>query len=76
MYFLDNRRHNTPHVHVRYQGTEAVFSISDSQILEGEFPPGKRRLVEAWIEIHREELLVNWELACEGRPVFRVEPLR
>ena len=76
MYFLDNRRHHAPHVHVQYQGDEAVITIDSSELLEGSLPPGKLKLVQAWIEIHREELMANWKLACEGQSVFKIEPLR
>lgn len=69
MYFLDNKRHKLPHIHVRYQEKEAVFSIPDGQLLEGELPSGKIRLVHAWIEIHREELMADWALAAQ-RPAY------
>ena len=34
------------------------------------------RLVQAWIEIHQEELMANWKLAVNGRQVYRIEPLK
>lgn len=55
---------------------EAVFAIGSAEILAGDLPPAKRRLVLAWIEIHREELLADWKLASEGQETFRIEPLR
>ena len=76
MYFLNNRRHHRPHVHARYQDDEAVVAIDDSELLEGELPPGKMRLVQAWIEIHRDELLADWQLAVSGQQPFKIEPLR
>jgi hypothetical protein len=76
MYFLDNRRHNLPHVHVRYQDDEAVIAIATSDVLEGKLPPGKMRLVQAWMEIHRDELLADWQLAVTGQQPFKIEPLR
>jgi hypothetical protein len=76
MYFIDNRRHHRPHIHVRYQDDEAVFAIDDGTILEGELPPGKMRLVQAWIEIHQDELSADWQLAVSGQPLFKIEPLR
>ena len=45
-------------------------------MLEGSLKKNKMKLVQAWIEIHREELMANWELASEGQMVFRIEPLR
>lgn len=76
LYFFDNRQHKLPHIHVRYQGYEAVFSISDGALMEGQLPLGKTRLVQAWIEIHKEELLADWELASTGHEIFKIEPLR
>jgi len=35
MYYLDNKQHKQPHIHVKYQDEEAVISIFDGQLLEG-----------------------------------------
>ncbi|MCX6999974.1 MAG: DUF4160 domain-containing protein [Candidatus Sumerlaeota bacterium] len=59
MYFIDSKRHRLPHIHVRYQNDEAVFSIPDGRLLEGRLPTGKTKLLLAWIEIHQEELMAN-----------------
>jgi len=63
MYYLDNKQHNLPHIHVKYQDEEAVISISDGVLLEGSLKTNKMKLVQAWIEIHKDELFANWELA-------------
>ena len=76
MYYLDNKQHKLPHIHVKYQETEAVFSISDGEVIEGELKSNKRKLVEAWIEIHKEDLMANWELAVNGKNIFRIDPLK
>lgn len=76
MYFYDDKQHHVPHLHADYAGSRAVFSIPDANVLAGEMPAGKARLVQAWIEIHRDELLANWELAVDGEEVFRIEPLK
>ncbi|WP_237560283.1 DUF4160 domain-containing protein [Ferriphaselus sp. R-1] len=39
-------------------------------------PVAKAKLVAAWIEIHRESLLADWELAVNGEAPFPIEPLR
>jgi hypothetical protein len=44
--------------------------------LEGQLPSGKKKLVSAWLEIHGDELMADWELAVEGRQPFKLEPLR
>lgn len=76
MYYFDNRRHHLPHIHVKYQDQEIVLSIPEGDLLEGELSRSKLRLVQAWIEIHRDDLMADWVLASQGQEVFRIEPLR
>ncbi|HEX8567302.1 MAG TPA: DUF4160 domain-containing protein [Pyrinomonadaceae bacterium] len=76
MYYFDNRQHQLAHIHVQYSGEEAVISIPDGNVIEGSIRANKLKLVQAWIEIHREDLMANWELAVNGQQVFRIEPLR
>jgi hypothetical protein len=74
-YYFDNRRHHLPHIHVKYQDQEVVLSVPEGDVLEGELGRGKMKLVQAWIEIHQDELLADWELASNGEVVFRIDPL-
>lgn len=74
--FEDNERHNLPHIHVRYSGAKASVAIDDGQVLAGSFPPKQLKMVQAWIEIHKDELLADWELAVSGEQPFPIEPLR
>jgi hypothetical protein len=76
MYYFDNRQHHQPHIHVRYAEEEAVIAIPDGNVLEGTMRSNKMKLVQAWIEIHRDELMANWELAVNGQEVFKIEPLK
>ncbi len=76
MYFKDNRQHNKPHIHARYQGDEAIFTIPDGELLEGNIPNSKMRLVQAWIELHKDELVANWELTVSGEQPYKIDPLR
>lgn len=76
MYFMDNKQHNKPHIHARYQGNEAVFTIPDGELLEGNIPNSKVRLVQAWIELHKDELIANWELTLSGEQPYKIDPLR
>lgn len=75
MYF-GPKEHNPPHVHASYQGQNASFKIEDGKILVGDFPRRQAKLVDAWIEIHREELMANWGLCQGGDEPFPVDPLR
>jgi hypothetical protein len=76
MYYFDNRKHHQPHIHVQYGEEEAVILIPDGNIIEGSIRTAKLKLVQAWVEIHQDELMANWRLAIDGQPVFKVEPLK
>ena len=53
-----------------------MFSIEDGELLAGKFPKNKTRLVHTWIEIHRDELNADWELAVNSEEVFKIDPLK
>ncbi|MDD4964928.1 MAG: DUF4160 domain-containing protein [Gallionella sp.] len=76
MLFMDTQQHHLPHLQLEYQGMKAVVSIPDGNLLEGELPNKKLRLVQAWIAIHEEELMADWALAVRGEAVFPIDPLR
>ena len=76
IFYEDNDRHHLPHIHVRYSGEKASVSIEDGNILAGTLPPRQLKLLQAWIEIHKDELYADWELAVSGEEPFRIEPLR
>ncbi|MBS1620215.1 MAG: DUF4160 domain-containing protein [Bacteroidetes bacterium] len=76
MYYLDTRKLRLPHIHVKYGEKEAVYQIPDGNLLEGSLPANKEKLLWAWIEIHKEDLMANWDLAVSGNKVFTIEPLK
>ncbi len=68
-------KHHLPHIHVICGEEESVFSL-DGELIEGTISASKKKLVEAWIEIHKEELMANWKLLDEGEQSFKIEPLK
>jgi hypothetical protein len=76
MYYLDNKQHNQPHIHANYGEFDIVISIPDGEILEGEIPNKKLKLILAWIEIHKEDLMADWKLASNGDMPHKIIPLR
>ena len=76
MYFFDNDKHHLPHNQVKYGEFTCVVSIVDSEVLQGELPHNKLKSVWARIELHRDELMANWELAINGKELFDIEPLQ
>lgn len=75
MFFYDTDKHKMPHIHAEYQGEVCVYSIPEGDILAGHLPSKKHKLVVAWIEIHREDLMADWELAVNGQTTFPIKGL-
>ena len=75
MYKENDAKHKTPHIHAEYSGDEVTMDF-DGKVIEGEIPNNKLILLEAWVEIHKEDLQANWELISSGEKVFRIDPLR
>ena len=76
MYLLDDKQHNLPHIRIVYAEHEATISIADGSVLGGHLPRKQLKLVQAWIEIHTEELAADWSLAVSGQAPYKIEPLR
>lgn len=76
MMFEQGERHHLPHIHVRYAGQKASVAIQDGAVLAGDFPSKQLKMVQAWIEIHKDELLADWELALAGEQPYPIAPLQ
>jgi len=61
---------------VRYQGQKASVAIEDGSVLAGEIPSRQLKMVQVWVDLHRDELLADWELAVAGDEPFRIAPLQ
>ncbi len=75
MFFRDNEKHKLPHIHAEYQGHVGVYSIPDGELLAGSLPINKQKLVIAWIEIRKDELMADWNLAVNGQKIFTIKGL-
>lgn len=67
--------HNPPHFHAEYAGYKALVDIQEGIIFRGNLPSRQLKIVLAWCEIHRDELMQNWELARDEKPLNRINPL-
>ena len=75
MYLIDNDCPNLPHFHAKYAEFEASIGIEDGEVLAGELPRKQLRLVQAWLELHRDELQADWDLAVAGENPYKINPL-
>jgi hypothetical protein len=75
MYREAGEPHNSPHFHAHYQEDVAIYAIRPIEILAGSLPLRQQRFVEAWAELHQEELLRDWNLLVSGHRPLPIEPL-
>jgi hypothetical protein len=61
-----------PHIHVEYQGFEALVDIKTGQVSKGRLPAKVAAIVKEWCHNHEHELLVNWEKAQSFEPLERI----
>ena len=69
------RDHNPPHIHVEYQDNKVIIGL-DGEIIEGKMPKKQLRLVQAWMELHRDEVEANWKLAQNKDELYKIAPLK
>jgi len=72
--FMNFNEHNPPHFHARYGDFEITIEIFTG-ITEGKFPKRALHLVYEWYEIHKTELLENWELMRTTGEFRKIQPL-
>jgi Domain of unknown function (DUF4160) len=75
MFSEPSARHRRSHFHAYYQEHVAVFSISPIALVAGSLPKRQQRLVEAWAELHQEELISDWQLLQNGKTPAPIQPL-
>ena len=75
MYFNDNDKHHLPHLHAEYAEYDCVFDF-DGNLLSGNIPEKKKKMIEVWINIHQEELKSLWILMQEYNQFFKIDPLK
>ena len=72
MYYDD---HNPPHFHAEYNGNKAIVEIDGVRVIKGALPSKQLKLILAWCVLHQDELMQNWELAKDNKPLNKFNPL-
>ncbi len=72
MYYND---HAPPHFHAKCGSSEIKVSLETGKTIAGRFPPRAERLVLEWHALHKNELVEDWRLAGQRKPLNKIEPL-
>jgi uncharacterized protein DUF4160 len=69
-------QHHVPHFHACYHDDVGIFSVDPVELIAGSLPRRQQRLVEAWAELHQNDLVADWEMLQQGRAPRPIEPLK
>ena len=66
--------HNPPHFHIKYQDYEAIMTIDG--VVTGTLPRRALNMVYEWVDLHKDELLANWERMEKKETLMKIDPLK
>ncbi len=69
-----NGYHNPPHFHVRYNDYRAVIDIQTGEV-DGKLPRRVLGMVYEWLDLHKDELMANWERIEKAETIVEIKPL-
>ena len=75
MFLETGTQHHRAHFHAYYGDEVGIFGLAPIELIAGSLPRRQQRLVEAWAELHEEELLMDWQLLQAGRQPHPIAPL-
>lgn len=75
MYMEAGGQHHSPHFQAYYGDDVAIYTASPIELIAGSLPRRQQRFVEAWAELHEDELLANWQLLQAGQLPLPIAPL-
>lgn len=68
--------HFPMHFHAEYGNSKAIISIEEASVIKGMLPAKQLKLVLAWCEIRKTELIENWQSAQQHKEIRKINPLK
>ena len=75
MFMETGGQHHRPHFHAYYGEDVAIYALSPIELIAGSLPRRQQRFVEAWAELHEDELIADWQLLQSGQVPLPIAPL-
>ena len=72
--FMNYNDHEPPHFHARYGDQEVIVGII-SGLVTGQMSKRALNMLFEWLDMHRQDLLENWNLATEHKSLKQIAPL-
>ena len=74
MYAELGGHHNKPHIHVKYNEYEISITL-EGKVLDGNLPKKQKKLIDAWIELHKDELKTSWYALNNDGEILKIKGL-
>jgi len=71
---MNYKEHNPPHFHATYQDYEISVDIKTA-LVKGIMSKRALKMIFEWLELHKDELLEDWNLAQNRKALLKIEPL-
>jgi len=75
MYWEAGGKHKVPHLHSKYAGKEAVYTIN-GRCIAGKLPANKDTLIRAWIQLRQKELIKAAVAMQNNQNPGKIAPLK
>jgi hypothetical protein len=75
MFAEPSSKHHLPHFHAYYHNDVGIYTLIPIELIAGSLPVRQARLVEAWAELHNEELMADWNRLQAGQSPEPIRPL-
>ncbi len=75
IYWKDNERHYTPHIHAFYAEFQASIDFNGN-IISGELPKTAKKLTKKWILENKKILEYAWLKALANQPIPKIKGLK
>ncbi len=72
--YMYYREHVPAHFHAEY-GEYTITVEIETGVVQGKFPRRALNAVLDWYVLHKDELIEDWELVKEKKPLNKIEPL-
>lgn len=66
--------HNEPHIHIKYNEYEMSMTLN-GKVIAGKLPTKQKKLLEAWLEIHKEEVNAAWYAYNQEGEIIKIKGL-
>jgi hypothetical protein len=71
---MNYREHNPPHFHAIYQDFEISVDIQTG-LVNGKMSKRALKMIFEWLDLHKDELMQDWELAQNRKALLKIDPL-